>query len=93
MFLQRLGLPGILEGLREATASQTEYVANRNGMLELVKPGGLGDFQVLLQGKNVAHPDLWGLNDSRESAEIVERLSPPVLTPAHLNLRQGRWPT
>ena len=92
MFLQRLGLPGILEGLREATASQTEYVANRNGMLELVKPGGLGDFQVLLQGKNVPHPDLWGLNDSRESAEIVERLSPPVLTPAHLNLRQGRWP-
>ena len=54
MFLQRLGLPGILEGLREATASQTEYVANRNGMLELVKPGGLGDFQVLLQGKKRA---------------------------------------
>ena len=92
MFLQRLGLPSILEGLRAATASQKDYVANRNGMLELVKPGGLGDFQVLLQGKNVGHPDLWGLNDSRESAEIVGRLSVPVLTPAHLNLRQGRWP-
>ena len=93
MFLQRLGLPSILEGLREATASQTEYVANRHGMLELVKPGGLGDFQVLLQGKNVGRPELWGLNDSREAEEIVGRLSPPVLTPAHLNLRQGMWPT
>ena len=93
LFLQRLGLPSMLEGLREATASQTEYAANRHGMLELVKPGGLGDFQVLLQGKNVGYPDLWGLNNSGEAKEIAGRLSLPVLTPAHLNLRQGIWPT
>ena len=92
-FLQRLGLPDMLEGLRAATTSQKEYVTNRHGMLELVKAGGLGDFQVLLQGKNVGCPDLWGLNDSREAKEIARRLSPPVLTPAHLNLRQGTWPT
>ena len=91
-FLRNLGLPAMLARLREASDSQTEYVANRNGMMELVKPGGLGDFQVLTQGKNVGQPTLWGSEQSDEAEELAASLPAPKLTGRHLDLRRGMWP-
>ena len=64
--------------------------ANRAGMLDLVRPGGLGDFKVLAQGKNVGRPALWGLEQSPETKVLVERLPAPVLTDRHLSLLDGR---
>ncbi len=91
-FLRNLGLPAMLARLREASDSQTEYVANRNGMMELVKPGGLGDFQVMTQGKNVGQPMLWGSEQSDEAEELAASLPAPKLTGRHLDLRRGMWP-
>ena len=91
-FLQRLGWQAMFGRLREAAGPQTEFAANRTGMLELVKPGGLGDFVALLQAKNVGRPTLWGFEQSPEAAELVSGLPVPTLTSRHLNLRQGVWP-
>lgn len=91
-FLQRLGWQAMLNRLRGATGSQAEFVANRTGMQELVKPGGLGDFVVLAQGKNVGRPALWGFEQSPEASELAGALPPPTLTGRHLNLRGEMWP-
>ena len=55
-FLHRLGWQAMFDRLREATGPQTEFAANRTGMLELVKPGGLGDFVALVQAKRRGPP-------------------------------------
>ena len=88
-FLQRLGIRGMLDRLGEAAMPRTEFVANRTGMLELVKPGGLGDFQVVCQGKNVGRPALWGLQESPEPIGLVGGLVAPTLTPHHLGMASG----
>ena len=58
-------------------------------MLELVKPGGLGDFQVVCQGKNMGRPALWGLQESPEPIGLVGGLVAPTLTPRHLGMASG----
>ena len=92
-FLHRLGWQAMFDRLREATGPQTEFAANRTGMLELVKPGGLGDFVALVQAKDVDRPALWGFDQSPEAEELVGGLATPVLTHRHLNLRRGTWPS
>jgi len=53
-FLRGLGFGQMLQRLRSMPLSDAEHNANRMGMLDLVRPGGLGDFRALLQAKGVA---------------------------------------
>lgn len=88
--LHNLGLAHMEQRLTASSPRQAQ--ASRVGMRELAKPGGLGDFKVLAQGKNVGDPELWGFHASAKAADLTERLSTPVPTAEHLDLLTGRFP-
>ena len=89
-FLHSLGL-GQLER-RPTIGTPRQAQASRVGMRELAKPGGLGDFKVMVQGKNVGRPKLWGFNPSVQAADLAAKMPLPILTPEHLDLLAGRYP-
>ena len=90
-FLQNLGMGGLLT--RRPVVPPRLAQANQVGMRELVKPDGLGDFKVIAMGKNVGKPELWGFSGSRETKEMAANLPPPLLTPSHMDLLSGRYPS
>ena len=90
VFLYNLGL-GQLEQ-RPPVGSPRQAQASRVGMRELAKPGGLGDFKVMAQGKNVCKPELWGFHPSERAANLAAQLPAPLPTPEHLDLLAGRYP-
>ena len=53
-FLNNLGLSLLMERLHSEDLGQRERDANRMAMLELARPGGMGDFKVLVQRKGTA---------------------------------------
>ena len=86
-----------MESLAGMGQSQGERDANRMGMLELAKPGGMGDYRVMGQARGLEDGvELLGL--SPESAlrrgSPAERRLPqaPLLTTEHLDLMAGRYP-
>ncbi len=89
-FLHNLGLGKLQQ--RPATGSPRQAQASRVGMRELAKPGGLGDFRVMAQGKNVDTPELWGFHASGEALELSTRMPSPVPADHHLDLLAGRYP-
>lgn len=93
-FLSNLHLDRLRDRLRENNLPPRQMQANRAGMLDLVRPDGLGGFKVLAQGKNVAGPALWGLERSpgndAEIASLIYNLPVPTLTRHHLSLPDGR---
>ena len=91
-FLSALGIHDWQQRLRRLALPAPDLQANRAGMLDLLRPGGLGDFQVLVQGKNVRQPALWGFNSSGEPSRLFSKLPVPLLTGHHLPLTQGRYP-
>lgn len=103
-FLINLGLEHLQRQLLDRGLSPQQVQANRAGISDLVRPGGLGNFKVLAQAKNIGSPPLWGLDHTEEAAALVAGLPPPVLTEHHLSLPDGRnlggeagfedfWPT
>ena len=92
-FLKNLGLDRLLERLRSLEVPQNTKDANRAGMLDLIKPGSLGDFKVLAQSKGMGEPALWGLNPTPEAEALVDELPVPLLTNQHLPWFEGRYPT
>ena len=103
-FLINLGLEHLQRQLRDRGLSLQQMQANHAGLIDLVRPGGLGEFKVLAQGKNAGSPALWGVEGSDEAATLVAGLPAPVLTEHHLSLPDGRnlsgeagfedfWPT
>ena len=88
-FLTNLGWEHLRQKLGEHRLLPRQLEANRAGLVDLVRPGGLGDFKVLAQAKNVGRPDLWGLQQSPETEALVEGLSFPLLTARHLSLPGG----
>ena len=90
-FLKNLGLEEMLRRLRAVTTDQTEFVVNRRGMLELLKPDGLGNFKVLVQGKNDRTPQLWGFGGKPPTQELEVRLAPPLMTRDHLEPPQDLY--
>ncbi len=92
-FLANLGLGVWLSRLARMGLRQRELQANRMGMLELARPGGMGDFKVLVQGKavDVSARRLWGLGEGEKPA-FVEDLPVPLLAPQHMPLLEGRYP-
>ena len=97
-FLRNLGLDHFRRRLASRSASAPPELvagrqaeANRAGLLALTRPGGLGDFKVLVQGKNVGQPKLWGFEPSPSVGELIETLPVPLLTGRHISLPNA-WP-
>ena len=92
-FLLNMGLRTWLTSL-SGTMGEAETNANRMGMQRLVQPGGMGDFQVMLQAKGVGPTDLWALSSTEapEMEALFNRLAPPRLTPRHTDLLGASYP-
>ena len=93
-FLNNLGLDIWRSELARTNISAREAEANRVGILDLVRLGGLGEFKVLLQGKKVTADKLWGFNEqsSFEDRMDMVRYNPvPFLTSDHIQLLEGRY--
>ena len=103
-FLRSLGLGEWQRRLGGLNLSQQQTQANRAGILDLARIGGLGDFKVLVQGKNVGKPGLWGFEpapdrdqgpeDDLAKGDLArpEGLPVPLLTRDHLPFLEGRYP-
>ena len=89
-FLHNLGLGRLEQQIPAGSLRQAQ--ASRAGMRELAKPGGLGDFKVMAQGKNVGKPDLWGFHRSQHAVNLAAQSPPLSLTAQHLDLLAGRYP-
>ena len=89
-FLHHLGLERLQR--RPPIGPPRQAQSARVGMRELAKPGGLGDFKVMAQGKNVGTPELWGLHPSAQAEELAEGMPLPVPSPEHIDLLAGRYP-
>ena len=88
-FLRKNGFDELLHRRRRMTLGERERQTNRVGMLELVKPEGLGGFNVLVQEKNT------GVDDIRQIApdpSVVSATDVPLLSPDHIPLAAGRYP-
>jgi len=91
-FLHNLGIQRWQRGLTSLGLPQGQTEANRAGMVDLLRPGGLGDFKVLVQAKGVSNTALWGFQTGDREHELdalLDSLPPPLMTPDHLNLKQG----
>jgi len=90
-FLANLGLRQMIAKLPSMGLEQRVRDANRMGMLELARAGGLGDFKVLIQCKDAPKGPLWGVEGGEEAARLVESLPVPLRTAHHVPLMEGRW--
>lgn len=91
-FLQNLGIQRSMAQLRSFGLNQREADANRMGMLDLIRQGGIGEFRVLCQGKGVGTPELWGFTTSEAIETELGELPVPLLKSHHMPLLQGRYP-
>ena len=89
-FLDNLGVGVLLQ--RPSGVSPRGMQTSRTGMRELVKPGGLGDFRVMAQGKKVGRPKLWGFHRSKGAAAVIEGMTCPEPTADHINLLARSYP-
>ena len=88
-FLKGLGFDRMLRQLRAKRLSQRQRDANVMAILELVRPGGLGAFKVLIQERATGVEDVAQLapGSAPEAAADV-----PLLSPEHIPLMEGRYP-
>ena len=92
-FLNNLGLPLFMERLHSESLGQRERDANRMAMLELARPGGMGDFKVLVQRKGTACHRLSSVHGaSQEWEQRVRGLPLPRLSSQHVDLLSARYP-
>ena len=89
-FLSNLSLGTLRQRLSNQNLPPRQIKANQAGILDLARPGGLGDFKILTQEKKVGATELWGIVRSEEVESLVESLSVPLLTGQHLALPDGR---
>ena len=90
-FLKNLGIQRLLRRLQSTGLKQREIDANRMGILEIMRPGGMGDFKVSCQGKGVGGLRVWGFDASNPEAELWE-MPVPTLESHHMPLFEGRYP-
>ncbi|MBI4201046.1 MAG: SAM-dependent methyltransferase [Chloroflexi bacterium] len=92
-FLNNLGLQLYQRRLAGAGLGQRERDANRMAMLELARPGGMGEFKVLVQTKNVAAEAITGVHGALEQWKArLAQLPQPLLDEDHLSLMEARYP-
>jgi SAM-dependent MidA family methyltransferase len=92
VFLDNLGIRSFITRLAALGLDQKTRDANRMGMINLIRPGGLGDFKVLVQAKGAPTAGLWGVDRGEEVRWLVEKAPVPLLTGLHMPLLQGRYP-
>ena len=88
-FLKSLGHQEFLRKVRTGNLPAAERAANMMSLNELVKPGGLGDFKVLLQEKGTGIDTLGALQLGDVDLIQVET---PLLGDAHMPLMRGAYP-
>ncbi len=86
--LGALGINRWLHTLRRMELSQPDRDANMMAMRDIIRPGGLGDFGILVQQKNTEIHNL----EQLLPAEEEDLPSPPLLDPAHTPLLEGSYP-
>ena len=95
-FLHNLGFLGFLQALTRLPMEQAERDANRRGMLELVRPEGMGEFQVLGFSKGVDASDLYGFTSNNPLRRRVEahphEVEVPLSIGYHLAFPSGPSP-
>ncbi|MBI4201871.1 MAG: SAM-dependent methyltransferase [Chloroflexi bacterium] len=92
-FLRNLGLGEFHRRLVGAGLPQSQRDANRMAMLEVVRPGGMGDFKVLVQRKGIPEVSLTGLAGlSLAWKERLAALPLPLLGDHHLAILAARYP-
>ncbi|MBI4199860.1 MAG: SAM-dependent methyltransferase [Chloroflexi bacterium] len=92
-FLKHLGLGVFLRRLAAAGLGQRDRDANRMAMLELARPGGMGDFKVLVQSKGVSQRGITGVAGASAAWDKrLEQLPLPLLEAHHLRLMEARYP-
>ena len=84
-FLTRLGLRTMIRGLRTRRLSQAALNANRMSMLELIRPGGLGEFVVVAHSKGIETNQLQGFDDNA-CVPPDFKLPVPILNNSHAAL-------
>ncbi|MCZ6615084.1 MAG: SAM-dependent methyltransferase [Chloroflexi bacterium] len=93
VFLANLGLAGLQRKLTGQGLRQQERDANRMGMLELGRAGGMGEFKVLVQSKGIDEARLTGLEGGSSAwSRRLEELPLPLLGEEHLKLMEARYP-
>jgi SAM-dependent MidA family methyltransferase len=95
-FLHNLGIQRWQRGLTSLGLPQGQTEANRAGMVDLIRPGGLGDFKVLVQAKGISNTALWGFQSGEQEHEqdaLLNSIPPPLMTPEHLDIRQSWNPS
>ena len=93
VFLANLGLAGLQRKLTGQGLGQQERDANRMGMLELGRAGGMGEFKVLVQSKGIHRARLTGLEGGSSAwSRRLEELPLPLLGEEHLKLMEARYP-
>ena len=88
-FLRGLGHHEFLRKVRAGDLPTAERAANMMSLNELVKPGGLGDFKVLVQEKGSGIDTLEALQLGDVDLRQVET---PLLSDAHMPLMRGAYP-
>ena len=92
-FLGNLGLGAFQRRLAGAGLGQSKRDANRMAMLDLARPGGMGDFKVLLQGKGVDTAALTGVHGASDFwTERLAGLPLPLLDETHISVMGARYP-
>ncbi|MSQ21716.1 MAG: SAM-dependent methyltransferase [Dehalococcoidia bacterium] len=93
VFLNNLGMQSFQRRLATSGLGQRQRDANRMAMLDLARAGGMGDFKVLVQSKNIAASAIFGVQGaSAEWKDRLERLPLPLLDDQHLALMEARYP-
>jgi len=95
-FLRNLGFDQLRHRINTAPLPADQAAANRAGLLALVRPDGLGEFKVLVQGKDLPAatgglPELWGMAPASAAKNLLTEMPLPLLSPRHISLPQG-WP-
>jgi len=90
-FLLNLGFSSFLRDLSGLGLSQNLYDANRMGMMDLVKPDGLGSFKVLALSKGMPEAALHGFTRPN-SLNLAQNTHTPLLTEEHFSLLKAKYP-
>ena len=94
-FLKNLGLDIWSRELDRTGITFKDAQVNKAGILDLVRVGGLGDFKVLLQGKNVPPGKLWGFDTDSSATGTVGAFTfnpVPLLSGDHIRILDGLYP-
>ena len=90
--LHNLGIRHMISLVRESQLSQTEKDANRMGMLDLVRPEGMGDFKMLIQQKDPSEGQLWCETPDNDLEDMLHGLPLQLMTKSHVSSMAAKYP-